>query len=188
MEKKRSQLLEATRRNTEFVAGEGLKIPVFDMSLGNGKSKGRYQAEAEVLRNSMLELLFEPEELATLTIVKPDPNDNRSDPLKGIDFGDGIARRVAFSSGKNVYFADQNLSAKLINIFATQPDHACRYGSLLVSSCTQGTKLLDSSESGKTLRVKIVDSKAITQKKEPQPDDIKPETVTAKFPLFALNN
>ena len=164
MEKKRSQLLEATRRNTEFVAGEGLKIPVFDMSLGNGKSKGRYQAEAEVLRNSMLELLFEPEELATLTIVKPDPNDNRSDPLKGIDFGDGIARRVAFSSGKNVYFADQNLSAKLINIFATQPDHACRYGSLLVSSCTQGTKLLDSSESGKTLRVKIVDSQSNNSK------------------------
>jgi hypothetical protein len=82
MAKKCSQLLEATRRNTEFVAGEGLKIPVFDMSLGNGKSKGRYQAETEVLRNSMLKLLFEPEELATLTIVKPDPNDNRADPPK----------------------------------------------------------------------------------------------------------
>jgi hypothetical protein len=54
MEKKRSQLLEATRRNTKFIAGEGLKIPVFDMSLGNSKSKGRYQAEAEVLRNSVV--------------------------------------------------------------------------------------------------------------------------------------
>jgi hypothetical protein len=30
--------------------------------------------------------------------------------------------------------------------------------------------------------------KATTQKKEPQPDNIKPETATAKFPLFALNN
>ncbi|MCU0546124.1 MAG: hypothetical protein MUE44_28805 [Oscillatoriaceae cyanobacterium Prado104] len=144
-------------RFTEFVAGEGLKIPVFDKSLGE---KGRYQAEPEVVRNSMLELIFSPEELNSLVIVKPDPENNSSDPLKDIDFGDGIPRKTAFSSGKNVYFADRELSTKLLNIFATQPDHACRYGSLLVSSCTQGTQLLDSAEDGKPIRIKIVDSQS----------------------------
>ena len=147
-------------RTTELTAGEGLKIPVFDMSLSDGKTKARYQAEPEVLRNSMLELLFEPEELKSLVIVKPDPEDNRHDPLKNIDFGDDIKRRVAFSSGKNVYFADKELSTKLLSIFATQPDHACRYGSLLVSSCTQGATLLDSSQDGQTVKVKIVDSQS----------------------------
>ncbi len=83
--------LTPEHRSTEWVAGEGLKIPVFDMSLTDGRAKGRYQAESEVLRNSLLELLFEPEELASLTIVKPDPNDSSFDPLKNIDFGDGIA-------------------------------------------------------------------------------------------------
>lgn len=56
-------------RSTECVAGEKLKIPFFDMSLTDGRVKGRYQAESEVLRNSLLELLFEPGELASLTIV-----------------------------------------------------------------------------------------------------------------------
>ena len=160
MTKKHSQSLEPTCQYTELLAGVGLKIPVFDMSLENGKEKGRYQIEPEILRNSMLELLFKPEELATLTIVKPDPDDSSLDPLKNIDFGDGIARRVAFSSGKNVYFADKELSAKLLSVFTTQPDHSCRYGSLLVSSCTQGVQLLDCSVSGETLRVKIVDSQS----------------------------
>ena len=155
--------LTPEHRSTEWVAGEGLKIPVFDMSLADGRAKGRYQAESEVLRNSLLELLFEPEELASLTIVKPDPNDSSFDPLKNIDFGDGITRRVAFSSGKNVYFADKELSTKLLSVFKTQPDHACRYGSLLVSSCNQGAKLLDSSLDGETLRVKIVDSQSDDQ-------------------------
>ncbi|NES96540.1 MAG: hypothetical protein F6K32_15160 [Desertifilum sp. SIO1I2] len=145
---------------TELADGAGLKIPVFDLSLSDGKTKGRYQAEPEVLRNSMLELLFEPEELKSLVIVKPDPDDTREDPLKSVDFGDDIPRRVTFSSGKNVYFAAQELSAKLLSIFATQPDHACRYGSLLVSSCTQGAQLLDSSEDNQTLKVKIVDSQS----------------------------
>ncbi|MEG3973696.1 hypothetical protein QT970_03610 [Microcoleus sp. herbarium8] len=160
MTKKHSQSLEPTCQYTELLAGVGLKIPVFDMSLENGKEKGRYQIEPEILRNSMLELLFKPEELATLTIVKPDPHDSSLDPLKNIDFGDGIARRVAFSSGKNVYFADKELSAKLLSVFTTQPDHSCRYGSLLVSSCTQGVQLLDCSVTGETLRVKIVDSQS----------------------------
>ncbi|MBD0306945.1 MAG: hypothetical protein ICV80_02030 [Microcoleus sp. T1-bin1] len=150
-------------RSTEWVAGEGLKIPVFDMSLTDGRAKGRYQAESEVLRNSLLEMLFEPEELASLSIVKPDPNDSSFDPLKNIDFGDGITRRVAFSSGKNVYFADIELSTKLLSVFKTQPDHACRYGSLLVSSCNLGAKLLDSSLDGETLRVKILDSQSDDQ-------------------------
>ncbi|HEY9849824.1 MAG TPA: hypothetical protein V6D28_10220 [Leptolyngbyaceae cyanobacterium] len=155
-----------TVRFTELAKGEGLKIPVFDMSLTDGKTKGRYQAEPEVLRNSMLELLFEPSELKSLVIVKPDPDDNSHDPLKNIDFGDDIPRRATFSSGKNVYYADKELSAKLLSIFATQPDHACRYGSLLVSSCTQGAQFLDSSEDNQTLKVKIVDSQSDISKEK----------------------
>lgn len=156
----------APHRCTELAKGEGLRIPVFDMSLTDVKTPGRYQAEPEVLRNSLLELLFEPSELTSLVIVKPDPNDTSHDPLKNIDFADDIPRRAAFSSGKNVYFADQQLSTKLLSIFATQPDHACRYGSLLVSSCTQGAQLLDSSADGQTLKVKIVDSQSNNPKEK----------------------
>jgi len=149
-------------RSTEWVAGEKLKIPVFDMSLTDGRAKGRYQAESEVLRNSLLEMLFEPEELASLSIVKPDPNDSSFDPLKNIDFGDGITRRVAFSSGKNVYFGDIERSTKLLSVFKTQPDHACRYGSLLVSSCNLGAT-------------------AMTRVKKRKLISGKPGTVTVKF-------
>ncbi|MGK7875427.1 MAG: hypothetical protein AB4426_19640 [Xenococcaceae cyanobacterium] len=144
-------------KKTEFLEGEGLKIPVIDISITDEDGKpGRYLAEPEVLRNSMLELLFRPEELESLVIVKPDKDDDSLDPLKGIDFGDGIARRVAFSSGNNIYYADAQLSKKLLEPFKTQADHACRYGSLLVSTCTEGAHLLDSREDGKPLRVKIV--------------------------------
>ncbi|NEO98710.1 MAG: hypothetical protein F6K58_08525 [Symploca sp. SIO2E9] len=146
-----------TPKKVEFVKGEGLKIPVIDMSITDEDgNQGRYLAEPEVLRNSMLELLFEPEELESLVIVKPDKDNDSLDPLKGIDFGNGIARRVAFSSGNNIYYADAQLSKKLLEPFKTQPDHACRYGSLLVSTCTEGAHLLDSTQDGKPLRVKIV--------------------------------
>ncbi|MFB2895532.1 hypothetical protein ACE1CI_21715 [Aerosakkonemataceae cyanobacterium BLCC-F50] len=70
------------------------------MSLTDGKTPGRYQAEPEVLRNSLLELLFEPSELTSLVIVKPDPNDTSHDPLKNIDFvsiqlGNQLVSKVA---------------------------------------------------------------------------------------------
>ncbi|MEA5470067.1 hypothetical protein VB714_14400, partial [Spirulina sp. 06S082] len=146
-------MADVKSRKTQFVEGEGLKIPVFDMSVGD---RGGYLSEPETKRNTILELLFEPEELESLVIVKPDKNDDRRDPLKGIDFGDGIPRRVAFSSGNSIYFADRKLSKQLNEPFKTQPDTACRYGSLLVSSCNEGAIAFHSSD-GQPLRVKIVD-------------------------------
>lgn len=156
---------ESFNRKTQFVPGEGLKIPVFDMSLGN---KGDYLIEPETKRNSILELLFSPADLESLVIVKPDPDNPSPDPLKKIHFGDEIQRRVAFSSGNSIYYADAQLSKKLNEPFITQPDHACRYGSLLVSSCNEGGVLLDSSEDGQALRIKIVDfeSQNAQEKKE----------------------
>ncbi|MEA5470159.1 hypothetical protein, partial [Spirulina sp. 06S082] len=65
-------------------------------------------------------------------------------------------RRVAFSSGNSIYFADRKLSKQLNEPFKTQPDTACRYGSLLVSSCNEGAIAFHSSD-GQPLRVKIVD-------------------------------
>ncbi len=142
---------------TKVEAGEGLKIPVIDLSLTDENGgKGFYLTEPEILRNSILELIFEPEELASLVIVKPNPDDDSLDPLKNLKFADGIPRLLAFSSGKNVYYAGAELSKKLLEPFKTQIDHACRYGSLLVSSCIEGAHLLDSREDGLPLRVKIV--------------------------------
>ena len=142
---------------TEFVEGEGLKIPVFDMSMA--KTVG-YQKQPETKRNTIVELLFTPEELKSLVIVKPDPQNDSIDPLKNLDFGDGIPRIAAFSSGSNIYYADRELAKKLIEPFRTQPDHACRYGSLLVSSCNQGATMLDAEDDGKPLRIKIVNSQS----------------------------
>ncbi len=149
-------MAENSIRKTKFVEGEGLKIPVIDMSLGK---KGKYLSSPETLRNSMLELLFEPEELESLAIVKPDKQDDSLDPLKKVDFGDGIHRIAAFSSGNNVYYAKIELARQLIDFFKTQPDHACRYGSLLVSSCNRGAARLDRSD-GEPLRIKIVNSQS----------------------------
>jgi hypothetical protein len=154
--KREGLMIESTQpnRQTRFIPGEGLQIPVFDLSLND---QGGYLSEPETKRNSMLELLFQPEELASLTIVKPNPNDTRFDPLKSLQFEDGIPRMVAFSSGNSIYFADKRLARKLNAPFKTQRDHACRYGSLLVSSCNEGAVVLDSSDDNQPLRVKVVD-------------------------------
>jgi hypothetical protein len=154
-------------KKTQFVEGEGLKIPVIDLSLGEG---GKSLAEPETLRNSILELLFEPEELESFVIVKLDKQDESLDPLAKVRFEDGIARRVAFSSGNNVYFADARQSERLIQFFETQKDHACRYGSLLISSCNEGASLIDGTQDNKPLRIKIVSrpkSSAIAHRKIP---------------------
>lgn len=139
---------------TQFFEGEGLKIPVLDLSVD---SKSQILGEPETKRNTLLELLFEPEELSSLAIVKLNPDDDSQDPLKSIDFGDGIERDVAFSSGNSIYYADRELRQKLLKPFQTKKDHACRYGSLYVSSCNEGAVLFDSGEDAQPLRIKVVD-------------------------------
>ncbi|WP_234301124.1 hypothetical protein [Sphaerospermopsis aphanizomenoides] len=134
---------------TKIIEGSGLSIPIFDGSYNNGK--GRYLSEPEIIKNSLLAQIFEPEELKSLLLVKIDSKNPDANHLKTRTFKDGIKRKLAFSSGDNYYFADDALRKKIRQLFATEPDTACRYGSLLVSNCYKG------SETFTNLRVKIVD-------------------------------
>ena len=134
---------------TEVVPGVGLKVPIFDGSFKNGK--GKHLPEPETLRNTILEQMFEPEELESLLLVKIDKKNPEPKHLKPRTFDDGVKRSLAFSSGNSYYFADDNLRAKIGQLFKTDKDTACRYGSLLTSSCLEGVKTCEG------LRIKIVD-------------------------------
>ncbi|MEP0873860.1 hypothetical protein NDA01_29565 [Trichocoleus desertorum AS-A10] len=134
---------------TRVIEGSGLSIPIFDGAYNNGK--GRYLSEPEIIKNSLLEQMFKPEELQSLLLVKIDHRNPDADYLRERGFADSIQRRLAFSSGNSYYFADDDLRKKLRRLFATEPDAACRYGSLLVSNCYRRSDTLEN------LRVKIVD-------------------------------
>jgi hypothetical protein len=134
---------------TRVIEGSGLSIPIFDGAHNNGK--GRYLSEPEIIKNSLLEQMFEPEELQSLLLVKIDHRNPDANHLRRRDFADGISRRLTFSSGNSYYFADADLRQKIRRLCATEPDTACRYGSLLVSNCYKGSDTLEN------LRVKIVD-------------------------------
>ncbi|WP_413176241.1 hypothetical protein [Anabaena azotica] len=144
-----SQRLLAMDLTTRIIENSGLSIPIFDGAYNNGK--GRYLSEPEIIKNSLLAQIFEPEELQSLLLVKTDSKHPDASHLKTRTFKDGIKRKLAFSSGDNYYFADDTLRKKIRQLFATEPDTACRYGSLLVSNCYKGT------ETFTNLRVKIVD-------------------------------
>ena len=135
----------------------GLIVPVIDLALDK---TGQKVTEPENMRNSLLELLFSPEQLESLVIVKLDKNNKDRDPLAQVQFNDGKKRELAFSSGQNVYYAAPELAKSIQQFFATQLDHACRYGSLLTSSCLEDVARLDSSNDGKPLRLRIVDSQS----------------------------
>jgi hypothetical protein len=140
-----------------------LQIPVIDMSVDGGT----YLAQPEIIRDSLLELICTNKDLQSLVIVKPDSNNKDITQLNNVDFGDDIARGIVFSSGKNVYFGDENVIKKIRGaFFSFQPDQACRYGSLLVSSCNEGAFLFHDREDEKALRVKIVDSSSNNPKEK----------------------
>ncbi|WP_199307264.1 hypothetical protein [Alkalinema sp. FACHB-956] len=134
---------------TRVIEGSGLSIPIFDGAHNNGK--GRYLSEPEIIKNSLLEQMFEPEELQSLLLVKIDNRNPDANHLRARSFADGTSRRLTFSSGNSYYFADDDLRKNIRRLFATEPDAACRYGSLLVSNCYKGSDTLEN------LRVKIVD-------------------------------
>lgn len=134
---------------TRVIAGSGLSIPIFDGAHDNGR--GRYLSEPEIIKNSLLEQMFEPEELQSLLLVKIDHRNPDANHLRRREFADGTQRRLAFSSGNSYYFADADLHKQIRRLFATESDAACRYGSLLVSNCYKGSDTLEK------LRVKIVD-------------------------------
>lgn len=122
-----------------------LKVPVYDAIAQ------RILDTPLIIRNAILVHLFAPEDLRSLLVVKlsePDPNPR---DLRNREFEDGIKRYLAFSSGKNYYFGDASLTRQIRDLFTTEPDAACRYGSLLASDCLKG------SGSFQKLRVRIVD-------------------------------
>ncbi|MFB2895107.1 hypothetical protein ACE1CI_19545 [Aerosakkonemataceae cyanobacterium BLCC-F50] len=134
---------------------EGLKIPVFDAAYTDAKGRniGKFFNNPEILRHSILQAMFQPEELQSLMIVKldksnPDPRQLRASIH---DPEDGIKRRMIFQSGNSYYFGDETLAKKIGDLFVTEKDTACRYGSLLVSTCMSGVSECDH------LRIKIVD-------------------------------
>lgn len=154
------------------VIESGLKIPVIDLSLAES---GKYLSEPETINDSLLELLREENDLSSLVIVKLDKNRGKQlqfeDPAKAakvylnqldkVEFGDNIKRGVIFSSGKSVYFGNKELIDNIRHqFFKTQPDHCCRYGSLLVSSCLEGAAIFDTSKDDSPIRLKVVDSQS----------------------------
>jgi hypothetical protein len=136
---------------TRVLEDRALSVPIFDGSDNNGR--GRYLSKPEIIKNSLLARIFEPEELQPLLLVKIDSKNPDANHLKARTFKDGIRRKLAFSSGKNYCFADDSLRTKINRLFATEPDTTCRYGSLLVSNYHK------SADKFTNLRIKIVDFK-----------------------------
>ncbi|MGB3204220.1 MAG: hypothetical protein WBB28_04465 [Crinalium sp.] len=141
---------------TTITADKALAIPFVDAGYRELNESGKVikrgrTGEPEILRNSLLQKMFEPEELESLIIVKTDSKNPDPKDLKRREFDDGIERRIMFSSGGSNYFGDQELFSKVSALFKTEPDTACRYGSLLVSNCMEGSAEVEN------LRVKIVD-------------------------------
>ncbi|MGL6337805.1 MAG: hypothetical protein ACRC80_01540, partial [Waterburya sp.] len=57
--------------------------------------------------------------------------------LDNLDLGN--CTEILLASGGTVYMAEPEVVAQVRDrFFASQPDHCCRYGSLLVSSCKEG--------------------------------------------------
>jgi hypothetical protein len=136
---------------TRVLEDPALSVPIFDGSDNNGR--GRYLSEPEIIKNSLLARIFEPEELQPLLLVKIDSKNPDANHLKARTFKDGIRRKLAFSSGKNYCFADDSLRTKINRLFATEPDTTCYYGSLLVSNYYKSAEIFTN------LRIKIVDFK-----------------------------
>ena len=70
----------------------GLIVPVIDLALDK---TGQKVTEPENMRNSLLELLFSPEQLESLVIVKLDKNNKDKDPLAQVQFNDGKKTRIS---------------------------------------------------------------------------------------------
>ena len=83
-----------------------------------------------------------------------DPNYNLQAYFSQLDrLNLGNCTEVLLASGGTVYMAEPKVAAQVRDrFFASQPDHCCRYGSLLVSSCTEGIANLE-----QPITVKIVD-------------------------------
>ena len=66
-----------------IVTEEGLKIPVFDAAYTDtkGQNVGKIFNNLEILRHSILQAIFDPEELKSLTIVKLDKSNPDSREL-----------------------------------------------------------------------------------------------------------
>ena len=132
---------------TKPLEGGGLSVPICYVT----QSGARQWLEPQVLRHTLLEQLFSPQDLKSLLLVKLDRSSLNADNLKAARFEDDVIRKLTFSSDRNFYFADPKLAEQITQFFVTERDSACRYGSLLVSDCYKGTAAID------TLNLKLVD-------------------------------
>ncbi len=132
---------------TKQLEGDGLSVPVCYVT----QSGKRQWLEPQILRHTLLQQLFSPQDLQSLVLVKLDRTSLNADNLKAAQFEDGLIRKLTFSSDRNFYFADPKLAEQITQFFATERDAACRYGSLLVSDCYKGTAMIE------TLKLKLVD-------------------------------
>lgn len=132
---------------TQQLESGGLSVPVCYVT----QSGDRQWLEPQILRHTLLEQLFSPQELRSLLLVKLDRSSLNADDLKAARFEDDVIRKLTFSSDRNFYFADPILAEKITQFFASERDAACRYGSLLVSDCYKGTTSIE------TLKLKLVD-------------------------------
>ena len=122
-----------------------LMVPVYDAAAE------QFQSTTAKVDNTILRQLFHKNDLESLVIVKmPDRSEDAS-LLRSRTFEDGVKRDLAFSSGDTYYFADRNLRDKIGQFFESEPDTACRYGSLLSSNCYESVTRLPN------VKVKIVD-------------------------------
>ena len=122
-----------------------IMVPVYDAAAE------QFQSTPAKVDNTILRQLFHRNDLESLIIVKmPDRSEDTS-LLRPRTFEDGVKRDLAFSSGDTYYFADRNLRDKIGQFFESEPDTACRYGSLLSSNCYESVTRLPN------VKVKIVD-------------------------------
>ncbi|MDJ0708576.1 MAG: hypothetical protein QNJ46_35365, partial [Leptolyngbyaceae cyanobacterium MO_188.B28] len=157
MQRYQRRLMVKTTVGKDEQGRAGLKTPVYE-----AETK-QFRSTDEILRNTLLQQLFSPQELIGLLLVKvksAQQSDEeaaaRNQPaqqLKNQRFKDGVERWLIFSSGDNYYFADKPLAQQIRRLFKTEPDTAFRYGSLLTSECYDGSHRLEN------LKVKLVDFK-----------------------------
>ncbi|WP_008318604.1 hypothetical protein [Leptolyngbya sp. PCC 6406] len=150
---------------TTLIEANRLLIPVLEISeSAQGRRRFHLQKPATPegdygrmpVENAILGQLCTASELETLLLLKvnaPEPNPELFKPLKLATSGSGAGERrsLIFSSGQNHYFGGDALKAQIQNFFRSEPDAACRYGSLFTSNCYEGTARIQG------LRFKLVD-------------------------------
>ncbi len=89
---------------TTITKDKALAIPFVNAAHKELKENGKFvkkekEGEPEILRNSLVQKMFKPEELESLIIVKTDSKNPDPEDLRTRKFEDEVERRIMFSSG-----------------------------------------------------------------------------------------